>query len=101
MIHLQIHSREGQNLQSLIRGAISEGNIVSFETIQVKGGLKIKHKKHLGTVALEQTAGPLLATVVCKNRSKEWQVLEAFIGRLAYHFKNEISAINIQLEPGD
>ena len=31
------------------------------------------------------------------SRSKEWQLLEAFVGRLAYHFKNDIASINIQL----
>ncbi|HYX72868.1 MAG TPA: hypothetical protein VE732_08855 [Nitrososphaera sp.] len=101
MIHLQIVSRDGQNLQSLIRSAINEGSIKSFAIARVKGGLVIKHKKHLGEIALENTSGPLLATLKCKNRAKEWQLLEAFVGRLAYHFKNEVSAVNIQFESED
>jgi hypothetical protein len=98
MIHLQIINREGENVQSLIRSSISDGHIKSFAIPRVKGGLVIKHKKHLGEIALEQTSGPLLATLKCKNRAKEWQLLEAFVGRLAYHFKNEVSGVNIQFE---
>ena len=101
MIHLQVINRGGENLQSLIRSAINEGQIKSFAIVRVKGGLVIKHKKHLGEVALEQTLGPMLATLKCKNRAKEWQLLEAFVGRLAYHFKNEVASVNIQFEPED
>jgi hypothetical protein len=99
MIHLQMVSREGANLQSLVRSAINDGQIKSFAIARVKGGLVIKHKKHIGEISLDQTSGPLLATLKCKNRTKEWQLLEAFVGRLAYHFKNDISAVNIQFEP--
>src|SRR5687768_6068584 len=99
MIHIQLVSRDGSNLQSLIRQAIAEESIKSFTVAQVKDGLKIKHKKHLGEIRLKQTKGPLVATLVCKNRSKEWQIFEAFMGRLAYHFKNDISSVNIEMEP--
>ena len=101
MVHVQVISRGDTNLQTAIRSAITEGAIKSFEISQVKGGLKIRHKKHLGEVRFVNTKGPLLATLVCKNRSKEWQLLEAFVGRLVYHFKNEIAAINIQPEPDE
>jgi hypothetical protein len=99
MIHVQIIARDGDNLQSLIRAAIKSDKIKSFETAQVQGGLKITHKRHLGAISLRRTKGPLLAIVQCHNRSKEWQLLEAFIGRLAYHFTNEIAAVNIQFDP--
>jgi hypothetical protein len=99
MIHVQIIAHNDRNLQSLIRNAIVDGKIKSFETAKVKGGLKITHKKHIGSVNLTRTSGPLIALVKCNNRDKEWQLLEAFIGRLAYHFKSDIAAINIQFAP--
>jgi hypothetical protein len=99
MIHLQIVRRENDNVQSLIRAAIASGKIKSFKTAQVHGGLKIKHKTYLGVISIKGTKGPLLATVRCHDRSKEWQLLEAFVGRLAYHFSNEIAGINIQFQP--
>jgi hypothetical protein len=101
MIHIQVISRQGENLQSLIRAAIADGRIRSFSVSRVKGGLRLQHRSNdiKGEVRLAKSAGPLLVTLVSKNRSKEFRILEAFIGRLAYHFKNEISSINIQLEP--
>lgn len=53
----------------------------------LKGGSRIKHKNDIGEIRFNKTVGLLLATLVCKNRSKEWKLLEAFGGRLAYHFK--------------
>ncbi len=96
MIHTQLVSRNGENLQSLIRSAISEGRIKSFETAKVVGGVRITHKKHPGAINLYKSKGPLSATISCTNPNKEWQLLEAFVGRLAYHFSSEIAAINIQ-----
>ena len=99
MIHIQIVSRSGENLQSLIRGAIAAGKIKSLAVSSVKGGVRLHHQKFQGELKLTRTSGPLLVTLICKNRSREFQLLETFIGRLTYHFKNEIAAINIQLEP--
>jgi hypothetical protein len=97
MITIQAITRGGQNLQARLRLAIREGHIKSFEVSQVKGGLRIRHKKHLGNVALEHRNGLTFATLSCKNKEREWQLLEAFVGRLVYHFKADIAAINIQL----
>lgn len=98
MIHVQLLSRNGANLQSLIRSAIANGQIKSFETAKVVGGLRLAHKKHPGFINIEKTKGPLLVTISCTNPDKEWQLLEAFVGRIAYHFSNEVAAINVQLE---
>lgn len=99
MIHLQLMPRNGDNLQSLIRQAIADDKIRSFDVAGVRGGLRIRHKKHLGEIHFERSKGPTLVTIMCKNRTKEWQIFEAFIGRLVYHFPDEIAAINIQMEP--
>ena len=101
MIHLQIVERSDNNLQRLIRSAIRSGKITSFETAKVVGGLKITHKKYLGAINITPAKGLLLADVTCKNPDKEWQLLEAFVGRLAYHFSDEIAAINMQFDLKD
>jgi hypothetical protein len=103
MVHLQLTSRNGENIQTLLRSAINEGTIKSFEISGVAGGVRIRHKKHLGELHLTKARGrgPLGVTLVCYNRRKEWQLLEAFIGRLAYHFKSQIAAVNIQFEPDE
>jgi sulfite reductase beta subunit-like hemoprotein len=101
MIHLQIVDRGNSNFQRLIRTAIASGKITSFETAKVKGGLKITHKKYLGAIHITPAKGLLLADVTCKNAKKEWQLLEAFVGRLAYHFTYQIAAINMQFDTED
>lgn len=101
MTHLQIISRSAHDLHSLIRKAITDGQFKTFEILKIKGGLIINHKKYPGVIKLNRSRGPLLATVICKPRSKEFRLLESFVGRLADHFPNEIAAINIQLSPTD
>jgi hypothetical protein len=96
MIHTQLISRNGENLQKLIREAIANGKIKSLQVAKVVGGLRITHKKFPGAINLKKTNGPLLASISCTNPTKEWQLLETFVGRLAYHFPKELSAINIQ-----
>jgi hypothetical protein len=98
MIHTQLISRNSANLQTLIRQAITEGKIKSFQTAKVAGGLRITHKKYPGSINFSNTKGPLLATISCTNPTKEWQLLEAFVGRLSYHFSDKLAAINIQFE---
>lgn len=97
MIQIQVIGKEGSNLKPNIRSAIQEGKIKTFQVVQVKGGLKIQHTKHLGSIKLAQERNILSAKVTCHNKSKEWQIFESFIGRLTYHFKDDIVAINIQL----
>ncbi len=75
---------------------LSDGRIRSFATSQVKGGLKITHKKHPGTIKLTPSDGLLLATIMCKNLSKEFQLLETFVGRLAYHFAKEVGIKDVK-----
>ena len=96
MIHVQVIPRSGDDLKSLIRGALQRKQLRSFKVRQVKGGLLLSHSKHPGTVELEQSRGVLLATVMCKNHAKEWQLLESLVGRLVYHFRAEVAAMNIQ-----
>jgi len=96
MIHLQIIGKDGVHIQPLVRAAIQKGRIKAFKTVQVKGGVKIQHTKYLGSIRFAQKRNILFATLKCHNKAKEWQLLESFIGRLTYHFKESMSAINIQ-----
>ena len=98
MIYIQLISSSGENLQVLLKKAILEQKIKSFETVQVKGGFKIVHKKYQGTIKFTTTKGPLIAELSSKRSENEWQLLEAFVGRLAYHFQAQIAAVNIQFQ---
>ena len=84
-----------------IRTAINGGQIRSFQIDRVRGGLQISHKKYLGIIKFQRTPGPLVATIQCKNRKREWQIFEAFMGRIADHFTDQIAAVNIQMQSQD
>ena len=98
MIHLQIIGKENAQIKSLLRSAIQDGKIKSFAITQVKGGLRIQHAKYPGSINFTQKNNVLLATLKCQNTSREWQLLEALVGRLAYHFRDDMSAVNIQFD---
>jgi hypothetical protein len=97
MITIQAISEAGQNLQALLRSAIREGCVESFEVTQVKGGLRLRHKQIGGRVVLEHRQGLLLAGLLCNNKENEWELLQAFVGLLVYCCKPVLAAINIQL----
>lgn len=98
MIQVQVICKKNQNLKSLIRIAIQGGTIKAFQIKKVQGGLQIQHKKFLGGISIKQIENVLVAILKCKNKAKEWQLLESFVGRLAYHFQINIASINIQFE---
>ncbi len=98
MIQLQAIGRDGTRLQPLIRTAIQKGQIKSFQVTQVKGGLRIQLAKYPGRINFSQKKNVLFATITCRIKGLEWQLLETFIGRLTYHFQDDILAINIQFE---
>lgn len=79
----------------MLRSAIAEEHIKSFEVARVKGGLRVKHKRYQGRVELVQIKGILVATLVCRDPADDWQLFQAFVGRLIYHFRDSIAAINV------
>ena len=101
MYHLQIITRETgdhADVQAAVLAAIREGRMVSFEIDRVRGGVRLKHRKFKGDVRFLKTAGPLMITVRSPDPAGEWQLLDAFIGRIVYHFADSIRGINIQLD---
>ena len=101
MYHLQIITREAgdhADVQAAVLAAIREGRMVSFEIDRVRGGVRLRHRKFKGDVRFLKTAGPLMITVRSPDPAGEWQLLDAFIGRIVYHFADSIRAINIQLD---
>lgn len=101
MYHLQIITREAgdhADVQAAVLAAIREGRMVSFEIDRIRGGVRLKHRKFKGDVRFLKTAGPLMITVRSPDPAGEWQLLDAFIGRIVYHFAGSIRGINIQLD---
>ncbi|HSA54146.1 MAG TPA: hypothetical protein VLE53_00515 [Gemmatimonadaceae bacterium] len=101
MYHLQIITRETgdhADVQAAVLAAIREGRMVSFEIDRVRGGVRLRHRKFKGDVRFLKTEGPLMITVRSPDPAGEWQLLDAFIGRIVYHFADSIRGINIPLD---
>jgi hypothetical protein len=100
MVHMQILSRNAQDVQAELRSAIEEKRMTTFEIEGIRGGLRLRHKRFRGEVRFLRSgrAGPALVSVQSRLPNEEWQLLSALIGRLADRFKNQIAGINIQLE---
>ena len=98
MIQVQIICKEHENLKKLVRASIQGGTIKAFLIKKIQGGLQIQHRKYLGVITINQIENALIAVLRCNNKTKEWQLLESFVGRLSYHFQEKIASINIQFE---
>ena len=96
MIHIQVVPQADEDLKGMLRAAITEGRIKSFEIARVRGGLRVIHKRYNGRVDLDQKNGILTAKLSCHNRDDEWQLVQAFVGRLIYHFRDHIVTLDIQ-----
>lgn len=101
MVHLQIISRDGSDVQAELRAAIQEQRMTTFEIEGIRGGMRLRHKRFKGEVHFLPTraGAPALLSVRSKLANEEWQLLSALIGRLADRFRSQIVSINMQLEP--
>jgi hypothetical protein len=98
MVHLQIISRNAADVQAALRSAIEEQRMTTFEIERIRGGLRLRHKRFRGEVRFHPTDGPLLVTVRSPKSNNEWQLLSAFIGRLADRFRDQVSSVSIQFQ---
>ena len=98
MIKVQIVPRDTQDPHQLIRNAIGDGQVEAFELAKVKGGLVIRRTEGGGRIWLDRAPGLLVATLRRKDRSKEAELLQAFVGMLAGRFRSSIAAINLQFQ---
>ena len=98
MIRIQIIGQRNARIQPLIREAIKSGKLRTFRVSKVKRGLKIRHKTYLGSITFATTRSILNATLRSRGADQESLLLGAFVGRLADHFKDSISAVNIQFQ---
>jgi hypothetical protein len=98
MVHLQIISRNDADVQGVLRAAIEEGSMKTFEIARIRGGLRLRHKRFRGEVRFARSDGPLLVTVRSPKSVDEWQLLTALIGRLADRFRDQISSISLHFE---
>jgi len=99
MIRLQIVEKRGANLHKKLKVAMNTGELKTLTT--QKRGKKVTHtnKNYPGWMNWTSSQGVICCEILSPNKpGEEWKLLDAFIGRMADKYSNEIHNINIQFE---
>lgn len=95
MIQFQIVEHYGADLYRSLLDSMRSGALQTFSAS--KRGRKIAHVKHPGWINWAKFEGVITCEVLSPQKpDNEWQLMHAFLGRLAARFAPSIVAINIQ-----
>ena len=95
MVTLQITEKPGAHLRQILVKAMRDGDLKTF-TAQDRGR-KITHVRYPGWMKWTQAHGVILCEIRSpKKPGEEWQLLSAFVGRLAHRFADQVQSIQIQ-----
>jgi hypothetical protein len=95
MIRFQIVEHFGAELHRKLLRYMRSGELQTFSSS--KRGRKISHVKYPGWINWSNSDGAITCEVLSPRRpNEEWQLMHAFLGRLAARFAPSIIAINIQ-----
>jgi hypothetical protein len=95
MIRIQIVEHFDAGLYRSLLDSMRSGALQTFSAS--KRGRKISHVKYPGWINWSNSEGVITCEVVSTRKpNNEWQLMHAFLGRLAARFAPGIAAINIQ-----
>jgi hypothetical protein len=95
MIRFQIVEHYGAGLHRKLLDYMRSGELQTFYS--TKRGRKISHVKYPGWINWSNSDGAITCEVLSPRKpNEEWQLMHAFLGRLAARFAPSIIAINIQ-----
>jgi hypothetical protein len=95
MIQFQIVEQFGADLYQTLLASMRSGSLQTFASS--KRGRKVSHVKHPGWINWSNSEGVITCEVLSPRKPEsEWQLMHAFLGRLAARFSSSIVAINIQ-----
>jgi hypothetical protein len=98
MIRFQIVEQFEAGLYRSLLDAMRSGGLQTFSAS--KRGRKVSHVKYPGWINWSNAEGVITCEVLSPHKpANEWQLMHAFLGRLAARFATRIVAINIQF-PG-
>jgi hypothetical protein len=98
VIRLQIVERPGADLFAALKEAMRTKELRTF--ILQKRGKRVVHARYPGWIAWSAGEG----VIDCEIRSPyqpdaEWQILGAFVGRLAHKYADRVQSLQIWLQP--
>jgi hypothetical protein len=95
MIQFQIVEHFGADLYRSLLDSMRSGALQTFSAS--KRGRKVSHVKYPGWINWSNSEGVITCEVLSPRKpDNEWQLMHAFLGRLAARFAPQIVAINIQ-----
>lgn len=95
MIQFQIIEHFGADLYRSLLDSMRSGALQTFSAS--KHGRKVSHVKYPGWINWSNSEGVITCEVLSPHKpANEWQLMHAFLGRLAARFAPSIVAINIQ-----
>jgi hypothetical protein len=94
MIRFQIVERFGAELHRNLLYSMKSGALQTFSAS--KRGRKVSHVKYPGWINWSNFKGVITCEVLSPRKpNSEWQLMHAFLGRLAARFAPDIVSINI------
>jgi hypothetical protein len=98
MIRVQILERPGTELFATLRRAMRGGALRTFSL--AKRGSRVVHQRYPGWMNWSHAQGAITCEILSPHkREGEWQLLSAFVGRLADKFADRVESIHIQPSP--
>jgi hypothetical protein len=88
MIRLEIVERKGAKLYKRLIDAMRSGDLRTFTVAD--RGKKVTHVRHPGLMRWKETDGVITGTLRGAKGENAWQLLGAFLGRLAHKYADRV-----------
>jgi len=94
MIRLEIVERKGAKLYKRLIEAMRSGDLRTFAVAD--RGRKVTHVRHPGLMRWKESGGVITGTLRGAKGENAWQLLGAFLGRLAHKYADRVERIEIR-----
>jgi hypothetical protein len=94
MIRLEIVERKGAKLYKKLIDAMRSGDLRTF--VVTDRGKKVTHVRHPGLMRWKESNGVITGTLRGTKGENAWQLLGAFLGRLAHKYADRVESIQIR-----
>lgn len=97
MIRLEIVERKGARLRKRLIDAMRSGELRTFTAAD--RGRKVTHLRYPGQMRWADAKGTIIATMRGARGESPWQLLGAFLGRIAHKYSAQVESIRIEFGP--
>lgn len=97
MIRLEITERKGAKLRKRLIDAMRSGELRTFAAAD--RGRAVTHLRYPGRMRWSEKDGTILATLSGPKGEAPWQLLGAFLGRIAHRYSAQVESIRMDFGP--